>query len=220
MFPLADISGNDLIKWGFIFFFFVLPILRSILDKNQKAGRSERRSRREEELQEYAGREAEPDVWEQLLGGDFDPVAVEPEPPKRARAQLSGKKAKALEPSPVYGGVGQPLPSPVAWESSTLGSDRIEFDALPSGEAAQLDPHESVTHLAEFHSTSDDLDLPRERLSKDFASLQDTTQIPATKRRGASGSRTLDWRVAVRTREILGAPVALRTGPAEIPGLR
>ena len=220
---LAALTKEDLFTYGFLFFFFVLPMIRSLLDKVQK-GQGSTRGGEEDEVQfeddaedDYSGGEA----WEKLLRGEYEIAPAKTKAPEPARATVV--QTQRLDPAPIYGGLGSTLSTPPA--SGSLRKEpsaASSFDSLRDSETSHPSTalHESVTHLAEFHSSSENMSTAGENLSKGFASLQDTTQIPATSSHRSRSLRALDWRLAIRTREILGTPVSLRGESAEIPGFR
>ena len=232
---LAAFSKEDLFTYGFLFFFFVLPMIRSLLDKLQKgAGASDRTE--DDEVQfdddhedDYSGGEA----WEKLLRGEYEIAPAKDE--AREQAQVGGPvvQTRRLDPSPARhsparhsparGGLGStPRSSAALGSLPSAASAPRSLDSLRDSGASQpnMALHESVTHLAEFHSSSESMSVGGESLSKEFASLQETTQIPATASHRSGSKRALDWRLAIRTREILGPPVSLRNESAEIPGFR
>jgi len=223
--PLAALTKEDLFTYGFLFFFFVLPMIRSVLDKAQKArgttGRGEEDDVPFEDDTEddYSGGAD----WERLLRGEYEISPAKPKVPEPVRAQGTVVQKPGSGPTPIYGGSGSTLGSlPAMGSLGEEPSAERSFESLRSSEASHPNValHESVTHLAEFHSSSEDMSTQGENLSKDFASLKDLTQIPATHSHRPRSKSALDWRLAIRTREILGAPVSLRGESAEIPGFR
>ncbi len=200
---IAAIDGSEISKWIFIFFFFILPILRSILNKSEKAKQRAGQTEAEaddfdfelDEEDDYSGGEA----WERLLRGEEPAMKVEPTPTATGRG---------VNPVPLYGAV-EPA------DRGTLAQLRKPGEISPN-EAL----HETVTHITGLQSKSALVSETSEELSTSFALLEDRTEVPNFDRANRRSRRGVDWKEAIRTREILGLPVALRAGAAELPGFR
>ncbi|MFT5285425.1 MAG: hypothetical protein ACI8TQ_001589 [Planctomycetota bacterium] len=203
--PLAKLDLSDLIAYAFYFFIFVAPILKALFKKMKKDSDSDTDTNKYPLDEEFEFEDSDVDPWEELMRGTSSKPAPDP-PVIRAKAEI-----KQIQRA-----------TPVEDHSELLG-DSI-FKALDSSTSPMATPH------AEHHELVTHFDTPKfvsatgaSLAGEAFQSLQNRSAVAESaskQRRRARKSAAHGWRKAVLHREILSAPVALRSGAPDLLGLR
>jgi hypothetical protein len=232
----TGISIDGLIQAVIVFVFFILPVLKSILEvRKRKAGergapRKPARGRRAEV--EKAGR----DLWRELLGGAEPEAPTRPAPPPVVASPRppasSGPRRRPDRPSARKATMATPQLDALdearrraEREAAGLARAEARLREAPRRAAEQelggLMPGVASSGVGRFESTLTGL------AAEDPATLDDEIQVrwggrglavaPAGAPAAGLGAG-VDWRQAVLLSELLSPPLALREPGAAWPG--
>ncbi len=200
---LAAWSSEDLLRWGILFFLFVLPALKGILESRKRAAEEAGRPRSPRPRPEPS--EEDDDPWGRLLRGE---TLARPTPPPPV-VPTALPRSRSVEPAPARRSI--PIET---------------FEAPPFAGDLKSEP------LFELESASSSgRDLPPLASLGELSIIEGAGLVPARNvPRGALGAAVdpgvleavdaaaNDWLRAVILSEVLAAPLALR-GDGGAPAL-